>query len=116
MMATRPRRTPGTPPSRMPLPPCSFSRHVAPTWIAILPATSLIGLSSGSEPSSSWMRLVGHRGDLLLHQRLGQLRVHAGEVEVRVDDLAGLDALVLGLDRLLDLDDHLGALPDLVGR
>ncbi len=55
MMVTRPRRTPGTPPRRMPLPPCAFSRHAAPTWMAILPATSLIGLSSGSEPSSSWM-------------------------------------------------------------
>jgi hypothetical protein len=30
-MTTRPRRVPGTPPSRTPLPPRSFSRQLAPT-------------------------------------------------------------------------------------
>ena len=45
--------TPGTPPSRTPAPPCSFSRQCAPTWIAIRPATSLIGASSGSAPARS---------------------------------------------------------------
>ncbi len=45
--------TPGTPPSRMPLPPSGFSSMNAPAWVAILPATSLIGASSGSLPSRS---------------------------------------------------------------
>jgi hypothetical protein len=58
--------------------------------------------------------MIGDRRDLLLHQDLGELGVDAGEVEVGVDDLARLDALVLDLDRLLHLHDHLGALPDLV--
>src|SRR5438477_249700 len=30
--------TPGTPPSRMPMPPRAFSRQLAPTWTAIRPA------------------------------------------------------------------------------
>ena len=45
--------TPGTPPSRMPRPPRGFSRKKAPAWVAILPATSLIGASSGSRPCES---------------------------------------------------------------
>ena len=42
--------TPGTPPSRIPKPPLAFWRLAAPTWIDMRPATSLIGVSSGSEP------------------------------------------------------------------
>ncbi len=42
--------TPGTPPSRMPMPPASFSRHLAPACTAMRPATSDIGASSGSPP------------------------------------------------------------------
>ena len=45
--------TPGTPPSRMPRPPSGFSSMKAPACVAILPATSLIGASSGSRPASS---------------------------------------------------------------
>ena len=45
--------TPGTPPSRMPAPPCSFSRQCAPTWMDMRPATSLIGASSGRWPRGS---------------------------------------------------------------
>ena len=45
--------TPGTPPSRTPRPPCSFSRQWAPAWIDMRPATSLIGASSGSPPRAS---------------------------------------------------------------
>ena len=50
---TRPWRTPGTPPSRIPGPPRSFCSSVAPICVASLPATSLIGASSGSEPSAA---------------------------------------------------------------
>ncbi len=45
--------TPGTPPSRIPRPPMGFSRKNAPAWVAILPAISLIGASSGSRPWES---------------------------------------------------------------
>ena len=45
--------TPGTPPSRMPRPPSGFSRKKAPACVAILPATSLIGASSGRRPCAS---------------------------------------------------------------
>ena len=45
--------TPGTPPSRTPAPPCSFSRQCAPTCTDMRPATSLIGASSGSAPDRS---------------------------------------------------------------
>ena len=44
--------TPGTPPSRIPDPPWGRSRYLAPAWIAIRPATSLMGVRSGSEPRS----------------------------------------------------------------
>ncbi len=45
--------TPGTPPSRMPEPPCAFSSACAPAWIDMRPATSLIGASSGRPPRLS---------------------------------------------------------------
>ena len=53
MMVTRPRRTPETPGSRMPLPPERISSDVAPAWIDSRPATSDIGTSNGSVPSAS---------------------------------------------------------------
>ena len=40
--------TPGTPPSSMPRPPFDRSRNCAPTCVAIRPATSDIGVSSGN--------------------------------------------------------------------
>ena len=45
--------TPGTPPSSTPRPPSGFSSMNAPAWVAILPATSDIGASSGSRPCES---------------------------------------------------------------
>ena len=42
--------TPGTPPSSTPRPPFSFSRQRAPTCGAMRPATSDIGVNSGSVP------------------------------------------------------------------
>ena len=54
MITTSPGATPGTPPSRMPLPPNTFSRYLAPSCTAIRPATSDIGVSSGSSPLASW--------------------------------------------------------------
>ena len=45
----------GAPESSTPRPPFCACRHQAPTCTASRPATSLIGASSGSEPSSSWI-------------------------------------------------------------
>src|SRR5579863_760780 len=52
-MATFAGATPGTPPSRMPRPPLGRSRYCAPTCTARRPATSLMGVRSGSDPSGS---------------------------------------------------------------
>ena len=43
--------TPGTPPTSRPFPPRFFWRRVTPIWAARRPATSLIGASTGKEPS-----------------------------------------------------------------
>ena len=53
MTMTLPAATPGTPPSSRPRPPSGFSSMKAPAWVAILPAISLIGASSGSRPRAS---------------------------------------------------------------
>ena len=53
MITTRATGTPGTPPSRIPAPPGSFSRQWAPACTAMRPATSLIGANSGSPPRPS---------------------------------------------------------------
>ena len=53
MIMTLPAATPGTPPSSRPRPPSGFSSMNAPACVAILPATSLIGASSGSWPQRS---------------------------------------------------------------
>ena len=53
MIITFAEATPGTPPSRIPRPPSGFSRKKAPACVAILPAISLIGASSGSLARSS---------------------------------------------------------------
>ena len=53
MIITLAGATPGTPPSRIPRPPSGLSSMKAPAWVAILPAISLIGASSGSLPLRS---------------------------------------------------------------
>ena len=50
---TRPGGTPETPPISTPRPPWGRSRWWAPAWVAIRPAISLIGASSGSVPECS---------------------------------------------------------------
>ena len=52
-MTTLAQRTPGTPQTSTPRPPAGRIRWWAPISGAIRPATSLIGVSSGSEPSAS---------------------------------------------------------------
>ncbi len=51
MIVTRAAGVPGTPPSRMPAPPAGDSSAWAAACTAIRPATSLIGVSSGSRRS-----------------------------------------------------------------
>ena len=58
--------------------------------------------------------LVGDGGDAGVDQFLGQLRL-GGQVQVREEDQALAEAVVFGLDRFLDLHDHVGAAPDVVG-
>ena len=53
MIVTLAAATPATPPSRMPRPPECLCREYAPACVASLPATSLIGASSGSRPRAS---------------------------------------------------------------
>ena len=58
--------------------------------------------------------LVGDAGDLLFEQRVGEFG-QRGEVEVGEEDEAFAEVPVLLLDGLLDLDDHVGEAPDVVG-
>ena len=72
-------------------------------------------MSSGSSPLGQLDRLVRHRDRARVDHRPGQ--VFGGrEVEVGVDHLALPHPGPLDRDRLLHLHDHLGPLPDLVGR
>ena len=99
MIITVAAATPGTPPSRMPRPPNGFSSMNAPAWVAILPAISLIGASSGSRPCGVLDRLVGDAGGSGVAQAPGQLR-RRRQVQVGEQDLARaqqLDLLRLGL-------------------
>ena len=47
------RRDAGTPASKIPRPSWGRSRYLAPSWMLIRPATSLIGVSSGRSPRAS---------------------------------------------------------------
>ena len=87
MITTSAGGTPGTPPSRTPLPPKTFSRYLAPSCTAMRPATSDIGVSSGQFAVGELHRLVGHRNRPRLDDRAGEL-LGCGEVEVGVDHLA----------------------------
>ena len=44
--------TPGAPDISTPLPPWGASRNLAPAWVAMRPAISLMGANNGSEPSA----------------------------------------------------------------
>lgn len=54
-IVTLPGSTPATPARRTPRPPDSFSSALAPAWMLIRPATSLIGVRSGRVRSGSSM-------------------------------------------------------------
>ena len=114
MIVTLAAGVPGTPPSRMPAPPAGLSRWWAAAWTASRPATSLIGVSSGSLRSGGLHGLVGDGVDAALEQEVGESAV-GGQVQVGEQLLALAEAVVLGRDRLLDLDDQVGAGEHLVG-
>ena len=111
-MTTLAGATPGTPPSRMPRPPLGASRYCAPTCTAMRPATSLMGVSRGSEPSALANGLVGHAAHLGRQQPVGQFRQRR-QVQIGEQDQARAEVAVLGRLRLLDLDDQVGLAPDL---
>ena len=113
-MATSAGATPGTPESRMPRPSCGRSRYLAPSWMLIRPATSLIGVSSGQAAPRVAQRLVGDGRDPAVDDRRGEPLV-GGEVEVGEERLAGPQVRPLRRLRLLDLDHQVGRRPDLGG-
>ena len=113
MTTTWPGATPGTPPSRRPRPPSGFSRKYAPACAASRPAISLIGASSGSAPVARLDGLVRDRGDAALDERVRQ-RLVRREVQVREEHEPVAQPPVLGVDRLLDLEQELGVAPDVV--
>ena len=59
--------------------------------------------------------LVRHTDHLAIEHRLGQPGVWC-KVKVGEEDLSRPHPLILRTDRLLDLDHHIGLLPELVGR
>ncbi len=113
-IATSAGATPGTPDSKIPRPSWGRSRYLAPSWMLIRPATSLIGVSSGRPPRVIAKGLVGDGRDAAVDEGAGQ-RLIGGEVEIGEHHLAGPQQRPLGRLRLLDLDDQLGLGPDLGG-
>ena len=65
---------------------CAFCRQYAPTCTDIRPATSLIGVRSGSAAVGRGDGLVGDAGRARLHQRLG-LRLVGREVQIGEEHL-----------------------------
>ena len=59
--------------------------------------------------------LVGDAGDLLFEKCVGK-GTQGREMEVGKEDESGAEVTVLALDGFLDLDDHVGEAPDVVGR
>jgi hypothetical protein len=98
MMTTSAGSTPGTPPRRTPRPPLGF-RH----------------RREQRQRGVAGDRLVRDAGDVLLHQRGGEIG-NRREVEIREEELAVLEAIEIGLDRLFDLHDHVSRVIDLVRR
>ena len=107
--------TPGTPPSRMPRPPCAFSSDQAPICGASRPATSLIGASSGRWRSG--VSTVSYAIPVMpdASERLRQ-RLVCGDVQVREERQVLAEPAVLLGDRLLHLQQQLRRAPDLVDR
>ena len=78
----------------MPRPPIGFSSMKAPACVAILPAISLIGASSGRLPVRVLDRLVGDAGRARRREPARQLRVRR-QVQVGEEHLPGPQQLDL---------------------
>ena len=107
--------TPGTPPSSTPIPPFAFCSEAAPTCTDMRPATSLIGVSSGSEPSVAVTVSYAIAVDAGRHQRLRLLGI-GSEMQISEQDLARTQHLALGKLRLLHLHDHVRAVEHFLRR
>ena len=114
MMVTRAAGVPGTPPSRMPAPPAGRLQRVG-GGLHRHPAGDLAHRREQRQPAVGGLHgLVRDRVDPALQQELGQLLV-GRQVQVGEQLLTLAEAVVLGRDRLLDLDDQVGAGEHLVG-
>jgi hypothetical protein len=102
--------TPGTPPSSTPRPPLGASRYCAPTCTAMRPATSLMGVSSGSEPSASWM--VSYATPLTLASSMRLVNSGSGARCRYVNRIRPGRKCRIRRLRLFHLDHQVGAPPD----
>src|SRR5437764_830201 len=66
-MSTSAGSTPGTPPSRMPAPPYTFSRYLAPSCTAMRPATSPLGLPAGTSATRFSAVLISLGTPTIMH-------------------------------------------------
>ena len=78
------------------------------------PATSDIGVSSGSVPAAVADGLIGDAGDFLL-QHLSVSIGSGARCRIGEEHQAVAEEAIFLLDRLLHLDDHVGIAPDVVG-
>ena len=97
----------------MPRPPTGFSSASAPICGARRPATSLIGASSGSRPSS--VSTVSYAMQIAPEAtRASRQLARRREVQVREEDLPRSQPSELDRERLLDLEHEVARLPHLV--
>ena len=96
--------TPGTPPRRIPLPPMGFSRYLAPSWMAILPATHHWNQQRKDLSGDSTVS-VGQTNRPTFNHGLGQWLIRS-KVKVSKQKLVFLNEFVFLGNRLLYLNDH----------
>ena len=114
MTVTRAERVPGTPDMSRPRPPAERMRVAAPTVGARRPATSDIGREERQAAAGELHGLVRDRGDAVRDEAVGEGTVR-GEVQVGEQHEVVAEVAVLARDRLLDLEQQLGARPHLGG-
>src|ERR1043165_9187586 len=105
--------TPGTPPSNTPRPPYNFSRYFAPSCTAMRPATSDIGVTSGSPRDGRSARAAPRLAACAVFCPRARFPLPPPrKMEIREDELTLAHVRPFLLDRLLHLHDHLAVLPD----
>ena len=114
MTVTRAERVPGTPDISRPRPPAERIRVAAPTVGARRPATSRHRREQRQAAAGKLHGLVGDRGDAVGDEPVGE-RAVGGEVQVGEQHEVVAEVAVLARDRLLDLEQQLGARPHLGG-